>query len=481
MAVNDVYLRPDAGDGPNGVRLRPDAPDSAGGAAPNFQSGSVAADIRYSPRANQSGVMNVSAAGLLTVLSVVTATISVRPPTYVKYVQIPPPQLWVAPNLAVGMAAPAPGLLGKSAVEPVYSKRWAVQAELGPNLAVSMPAVVATQLLRAALIDPVYSRRSGMMPEQSPNLLFGTLGFRLFEQAEWPNPPPIKRAVPEVSPNLAVGMAPAAPVVLNIEPPIDPGYSKRWTAQFEQAPNLAAGMAAPVVGLLGEPLIEPVYSRRPLPLSEMAPNLAVAMPAAGLLGSELIEPVYSRRLLALVDLAPNLAFGMPPPAVTPALVYPPIAPQLALRYAPQIDYSPNLAFGMPPPAVVAPVDLNSGWSFHNAYDRHVIRCDKRKQLIDRQREAAKQVKDGLDRQIAQALLEKELGEERERQASSLARLVRKHEADLRAGIDAQRVIDALNAALERATVSSYLALQREIERFLEEEEMAVLMTLLLDD
>lgn len=27
MATNDVYLRPDAGDGENGVRLRPDAPD----------------------------------------------------------------------------------------------------------------------------------------------------------------------------------------------------------------------------------------------------------------------------------------------------------------------------------------------------------------------------------------------------------------------------------------------------------------------
>lgn len=29
MATNDVYLRPDAGDGTNGVRLRIDAPDSA--------------------------------------------------------------------------------------------------------------------------------------------------------------------------------------------------------------------------------------------------------------------------------------------------------------------------------------------------------------------------------------------------------------------------------------------------------------------
>jgi hypothetical protein len=28
MATNDVYLRPDAGDGANGVRLRPDGPDS---------------------------------------------------------------------------------------------------------------------------------------------------------------------------------------------------------------------------------------------------------------------------------------------------------------------------------------------------------------------------------------------------------------------------------------------------------------------
>ena len=30
MATNDVFLRPDAGDGTNGVRLRPDAADSAG-------------------------------------------------------------------------------------------------------------------------------------------------------------------------------------------------------------------------------------------------------------------------------------------------------------------------------------------------------------------------------------------------------------------------------------------------------------------
>lgn len=30
MAVNDVYLRQDAGDGTNGVRLRPDAPDAGG-------------------------------------------------------------------------------------------------------------------------------------------------------------------------------------------------------------------------------------------------------------------------------------------------------------------------------------------------------------------------------------------------------------------------------------------------------------------
>lgn len=30
MATNDVYLRPDAGDGTNGVRLRPDGPDAGG-------------------------------------------------------------------------------------------------------------------------------------------------------------------------------------------------------------------------------------------------------------------------------------------------------------------------------------------------------------------------------------------------------------------------------------------------------------------
>jgi len=34
MATNDVYLRPDAGDGTNGVRLRPDAPDGASGSRP---------------------------------------------------------------------------------------------------------------------------------------------------------------------------------------------------------------------------------------------------------------------------------------------------------------------------------------------------------------------------------------------------------------------------------------------------------------
>ena len=49
MATNDVYLRPDAGDGTNGVRLRPDGPDSGG--AVNYELVCAAGSYVYTGQA----------------------------------------------------------------------------------------------------------------------------------------------------------------------------------------------------------------------------------------------------------------------------------------------------------------------------------------------------------------------------------------------------------------------------------------------
>lgn len=125
------------------------------------------------------------------------------------------------------------------------------------------------------------------------------------------------------------------------------------------------------------------------------------------------------------------------------------------------------------PPVTPPPDVSGG--FFSAYDRlHAARRKRDRELWLAEQEA-QQLQDELDREIAM-LLRKQEAEDAERlELQRLSDLVKKY-ADLAASEAASdRVIKALARANATQSAAALVALQREIDRQLDEEEAAFLL------
>lgn len=123
-------------------------------------------------------------------------------------------------------------------------------------------------------------------------------------------------------------------------------------------------------------------------------------------------------------------------------------------------------------------DTFSG-GFLYAYEREQARRRKKRREQEEREEAARELQDKVDREIAELLARQEAEDERRAELDRLQRLVRDHSRDQLQLSNRAKV--AYVRALTQANFSAMEALDRELQRMLEEEEVAALMLLLNDE
>lgn len=128
----------------------------------------------------------------------------------------------------------------------------------------------------------------------------------------------------------------------------------------------------------------------------------------------------------------------------------------------------------PPTPSPSPPSPSGGWVFH--YEMALARRRKRKREIEEAQAESERIEDETTRQIAALMRKQERRDEEREYFERLKNLAREYrEAAL-----PPRVSDALQIALQRETMSALRALDKELRRVLEEEEMAVLLMMLND-
>jgi hypothetical protein len=124
-------------------------------------------------------------------------------------------------------------------------------------------------------------------------------------------------------------------------------------------------------------------------------------------------------------------------------------------------------------APVADETFTGGFVY--AFEREMAR--RRKEARERMQaeEQAKELQDALDREIAELMHKQEAERAKAQELERLKALVSRH---ANSGTSSDRVDKAYARALAQQNMSAYLALTRELERMMEEEELIVLTMLL---
>lgn len=112
-----------------------------------------------------------------------------------------------------------------------------------------------------------------------------------------------------------------------------------------------------------------------------------------------------------------------------------------------------------------------------SFERQQARRRKRQRELEEAEEAVEQLADSVDREVAQLMQERERKAEFEDNLARLKRIVTAFDDAVEREAVSERVRVALARAQAQESVSAYLALQRELDRMLEEEEFAILMIL----
>jgi hypothetical protein len=128
----------------------------------------------------------------------------------------------------------------------------------------------------------------------------------------------------------------------------------------------------------------------------------------------------------------------------------------------------------PEPVVVPPSaaeESSGGWAFHNAYDLELRRRRKRKKEQEELEAETERIEDELDRNIAQLMREQEAIDAKREDLNRLKELAQKH-ADLEAARQySERVATAFARALAQGNFSAMEALDRELQRARDDEDL----------
>lgn len=131
--------------------------------------------------------------------------------------------------------------------------------------------------------------------------------------------------------------------------------------------------------------------------------------------------------------------------------------------------------GAPDPPDPTPVVETFSGGFFFGFDHHLARRRRREREEEEARTEAQAIQDQLDREIALLLRQQEAKDEQRRELERLQAL-----ADQYAGTKQpvpRRVSTALLKAYEERSRNALEQLQREVERMLEEEELALMIIL----
>lgn len=355
---------------------------------------------------------------------------------------------------------------------PVYvTTPWkhGTQVEQQVNLAVRGGAA-PTVLLRPSA-EPTFTRRLAQAPELFPNIAL-MLSPSAGNISTFDDLPTRKAFAFELFPNLSVGTGTPPTVLIRSSP--EP-TSIRHLSVPESFPNLAVNLQTQVTQ--GTP--EPTFTRK-LTQVELFPNLAISAPAALVQLNEPIEPWTNKRYPPPVEVFQNQAIYAPAESrPLPA----PIEPTYTIKwaytaYAP--DVLPNLAvaFDNVPIPTTPVADQPSGgfWPDYGHFSHGRGGWKRRHQQIVA--ELAK-ITDTVEREIATLLHQTEAEAAELADLHRLQQLVQKYSRDALEMSDRAKI--AYVRALTQANFSALEALDRELQRMLEEEEVTALMLLLNDD
>lgn len=138
--------------------------------------------------------------------------------------------------------------------------------------------------------------------------------------------------------------------------------------------------------------------------------------------------------------------------------------------------TPSNAFTAEVAATVVDVTVTGG-GFWPHFDTQRARRRRRERELDEAEEESRRLADETDRGIALLLREQERKDEFRANLERLNALVRQHADRESQAAMSERVQKALARAMAQESVSALIALQRELDRMLEEEEIAVIMLL----
>lgn len=121
---------------------------------------------------------------------------------------------------------------------------------------------------------------------------------------------------------------------------------------------------------------------------------------------------------------------------------------------------------------------SGGWAFFLKYEQERDRRRKKRREIEEAEEAAEQLPDPVDKEIAQLLQKQEREDEKRTEIERLRTLVKQHADDEAQRALTQRAREALERVKARQTPASLYKFDKELRRQLEEEEMAILLLLI---
>lgn len=174
------------------------------------------------------------------------------------------------------------------------------------------------------------------------------------------------------------------------------------------------------------------------------------------------------------------------PSVTPPTILGPTLPAYLFvaeqidtnRHQPQpITWTPSTF--SPSGPIVIPDQPSGGWEPLHHFEAARKRRDVRKERERQRQEDAREIQEELDRQIAKTLYEQE---QKDAERDDLERIQRLADSLMVQKTDLHRpILAAAMKAHEERTVNALQQLERVISQTLEEEELALLMLLLMDD
>jgi hypothetical protein len=129
--------------------------------------------------------------------------------------------------------------------------------------------------------------------------------------------------------------------------------------------------------------------------------------------------------------------------------------------------------------VQAPTEPAGSGGFLYEYGLYLRRAAKKRRRQKELEEESRALKDKVDREIAELLRLQEAEDEKRDNLARLQRLVQKHSKDALELSDRAKI--AYVRALTQANFSALEALDRELQRMIEEEEITALMILLNED